>query len=107
VLVVLRDAQNRRAPFNLEFVDCWESLFSVLQNLFREVGAKKIERREFLLENKLGQQILFDQSWSASFFPGDEIDMTILTRSLKSADEVVGPSCKVCKDRGLGAEGER
>ena len=75
--VVLRD------PFNLEFIDCWESLFSVLQNLFRDGGAKKIERKEFHLEKR----------------SGDNVDMAMLIRSLKSADKVVGPSC-------IGTEGE-
>jgi hypothetical protein len=105
--VVLRDAHNRRAPFHLQLIDCWESFFSVLQNLFRDGGAKKVERREFILEhNKSGRQIWCDQSWSASFFPGDEVDMAMLIRSLESADKVVGPGCMVCKDRDLGIEAE-
>ena len=75
-------------------------MFSVLENLFRDGGAKKVERREFHLENsQSGRPITFDQSWSVSFAPGDMVDMAMVFRSLKSVDEIVGPTCSSCQNR--------
>ena len=77
--VIFRDALNRVAPFNLEFIDCWDSLLSVLEDLYRDNGPKKVKKREFLLENnQTGQLITFDQMWSRSFFPGDRVDMSMI-----------------------------
>lgn len=53
---------NRVTPFNLQFIDCWDSLFSMLENLFRDSGFEKVERREFILEHsQTGRPITFDQ----------------------------------------------
>lgn len=105
--VIFRDAHNRVAPFNLQFIDCWDSFLSVLENLFRDSGVNKVKRREFLLENsQSGQSITIDQSWSLSFCPGDRVDMSMIFRSMKSVDEIVGPSCKECKNRSVDTDKE-
>jgi hypothetical protein len=105
--VVFRDANNRIAPFNLQFIDCWESFFSVLENRFRDGGAKKVARREFILENgQSGHLIRLDQSWSVSFSPGVRVDMIMVFRSVKLANEIVGPTCKKCEIRAVDTKEE-
>ena len=72
----------------------------MLENLFRDNGFKKVERREFLLENsQTGRPITFDQMWSKSFSPGDRVDMSMVFKSLKSVNDIVGPTCMNCENR--------
>ena len=79
----------------------------MLENLFRDSGIKKVKKREFLLENsRSGQPITIDELWSLSFSPGDSVDMSMVFRSLKSVDEIVGPACKDCQNRTVDTDKE-
>ncbi|KAI9865708.1 MAG: hypothetical protein M1813_002166 [Trichoglossum hirsutum] len=101
--VQLLDACGRLAPFHLEFINSSEAFLAVLKVRFKHAGLRKIEKREFALQER-GSKRRLDLSapWDSVFLPGQKVDMSMVFRR----QDVPHRSCPSCRFVSEGHEEE-
>jgi hypothetical protein len=66
--VLLHDARGRVLSFHLDFILSFEAFMAALRDHFQDLGAEKIERKEFALEDLArNQEIDFRLFWARLF----------------------------------------
>ena len=93
--VYLIDAFGRSSPFHLEFIRSPEALLAVLAVDFEKFGAGAMIRdREFVLEDSLSKQdIDLDSDWDLCFFPGQQVEMSMILQHSSTTDALC-PRCE-------------
>lgn len=86
---VLEDPLGRVAPVHLQFITSWRAFYAVLATRFEGLpGYEKIERREFVLQERATSREISDEDpWEIAFRPGAWVCMSLLfRRDVKSAE---------------------
>jgi hypothetical protein len=93
--VTFRDALNRIAPIQLEWIDSAAAFLAVLELRFQDVGKRKIQRKEFALQ-RVGafKDIDLRRPWKTCFCPGQQVDMSMVFRGVEVMDSAICPACK-------------
>lgn len=115
--VYLLDALGKTSPFHLEFVRSAEvigmaifisefllifssqALVAVLKVNFMKHGngAKKIERREFAIEDSVTKRdIDLKTKWDVCFFPGQRVEMSMIFRQTNLSYGLAEHTCPRC-----------
>jgi len=95
--VYLIDAVGRHTPFHLEFITGAESLRSVLQFNFKNIGsgATKIENGEFAIQDSASKMdVDLSSAWESCFCPGQRYDMSMIFTSREASIQ----SCPKCHE---------
>lgn len=92
--VIFRDALDRVAPFHLEFIDSHEAFVMVLKLRFKDVGLRKIQNGEYVLQDVGAGDIDTSRPWKACFFPGQRVNMSITSKQL---DKIGSINCPICR----------
>lgn len=99
--VELLDAFGRVCPVHLEFITSAEAFIAVLKIRFKDAGLRKIERRQFALENaKTKRMIDLKKPWSMCMLPGQKVDMSMIF----SQDEIPRSTCPGCQHENTDAK---
>lgn len=77
---MLEDPLGRVAPVHLQFITSWTAFDAVLATRFEGLpGHKKIERREFVLqERSTSREISREDPWEIAFRPGASVCMSLV-----------------------------
>ena len=95
--VLFLDACGRLSPIHLEFINSAEAFLAVLKVRFRDCGLRKIERKQFALEDtRTKRAIDLQWPWHQCLLPGQNIDMSMIF----SSAETVGSTCPGCRYEG-------
>ncbi|KIW11410.1 hypothetical protein PV08_10710 [Exophiala spinifera] len=97
--IIFRDALDRVAPIHLDWIDSWEAFLAVLRLRFEDVGAQKIRRGEFILQDPAAGDIDFSRPWKVCFSPGQQIEMFVTS---KRREKVGNATCPVCRQEHVG-----
>ncbi|KAF2802488.1 uncharacterized protein BDZ99DRAFT_551327 [Mytilinidion resinicola] len=90
--VYFLDACGQLAPFHLEFISSTEAFLAVLKVKFRDRGARKIERSEFVLEDTItNREIDLRRPWDICFRPGQRVSMSMCFNDFNANIEC--PAC--------------
>lgn len=94
---VLEDPLGRVAPVHLQFITSWNAFYAVLAARFEGLpGHNKIERREFVLQERATSREISDKEpWEISFRPGASVLMSLVfQRDVKAAE--ANSHCPYC-----------
>lgn len=92
--VTLLDARNKHWPIDLEWTDSFEAFIAVLATKFMTVGAEKVRRREFILQDAMNrEEIDLSRPWAHCLSPGQTVEMSM---TFRRASSIVPRSCPVC-----------
>ncbi|KAH8803394.1 nucleoside phosphorylase domain-containing protein [Xylogone sp. PMI_703] len=98
--VVLNDARGRSFPFFLETINSKEFFVELLKFKFKDLGAEKINRGEWLLQDHYSKRILdFTRPWEAITKPGQILDMSMIFRKWS----VSSTNCPICFSKNHGS----
>lgn len=114
---ILHDARGRIFPFHLEFIDsadvsipiqvqnaihvavltlALQAFIAVLKVRFKDIGLRKIEEGQFVLEDRLRKHgISLTNSWTTVVRPGQHINMSMVFRR----QEMVRAICPGCGEK--------
>jgi hypothetical protein len=93
--VTFRDALNRVAPIHLEWINSHAAFLAVLELRFQDVGKRKIQRKEFVLQRVgASKDIDLCRPWETCLCPGQQVDMSMIFRDVEVMDSTICPACK-------------
>jgi hypothetical protein len=75
---------------------------------FKDVGLRKVEKGQFLIEDsKTNRKIDLSKPWKVCFRPGQRVNMSKIFENLRSGERMKStcPSCHTVNDCGTGSEG--
>lgn len=92
--VMFLDACGRLSPVHLEFITSAEAFLAVLKVRFQDLGVRKIERGQFVLEEARTKRIVdLGRPWQVCFLPGQTIEMSMIVSQPESPKGIC-PSCQ-------------
>lgn len=92
--VMFLDACGRLSPIHLEFITSAEAFLAVLKVQFQDLGVRKIERGQFVLEEAQTKRTIdLRRPWESCFLPGQRIEMSMVFTQLGTPKSSC-PSCQ-------------
>jgi hypothetical protein len=103
--VYFLDAHRQYTVFDLGFIASKDAFLYVLKDRFDPLGARRIVRGQFALQDsKTKQDIDRNKVWKAWFRPGQRVDMSMIFDDPDSRKTNCCPSCGYDSDVALDAE---
>lgn len=105
--VYFSDACGHLTTFDLSFIASEDAFLYVLQKRFDPRGAKRIEKKQFALQDgKTKRDIDQGRGWKSWFWPGQSVEMSMIFADVERRETNSCPRCGCFSDSALDADAQ-